>query len=44
MYRPGCHEDDWGKTCFVLNSVDKDYVDIDHKAVTEKILPFYGGT
>ena len=33
-------KDDWAKLMLVLNSVDKDYVDdIDHKAVTEKLLP-----
>lgn len=35
-------KDDWAKLMLVLNSVDKDYVDdIDHKAVTEKILPAF---
>ncbi len=33
-------KEDWAKLMLVLNSVDKDYVDdIDHKAVTEKLLP-----
>lgn len=33
-------KDDWAKLVLVLNSVDRDYVDnIDHQAVTEKILP-----
>ena len=35
-------KDDWAKLMLVLNSVDKDYVDeIDHMAVTEKILPAF---